>query len=58
MSGAIGYVGPEPKMPQAINSFLEDFSNLGVRIQKARLQEILKAAYTYRDNRLELEFRS
>ena len=45
-------------MPQAINSFLEDFSNLDVRIQKARLQEILKAAYTYRDNRLELEFRS
>ena len=46
------------RMPEAISGFLEDFKTLDVRIQKARLQEILRAAYVSRDNRLELEFRS
>ena len=46
------------RMPEAISGFLEDFKTLDVRIQKARLQEILRAAYVSRDNRLELELRS
>lgn len=46
------------RMPEDISGFLEDFKTLDVRIQKARLQEILRAAYVSRDNRLELEFRS
>jgi hypothetical protein len=44
-------------LPQAIRSFLDDFQELDVRQQKAQLQTILKAAYVYRDDRLELEFR-
>jgi len=45
------------RMPDAIKSFLEDFEALDVKIQKAKLQTILKAAYVYRDNSIEIEFR-
>jgi site-specific DNA recombinase len=45
------------KVPVAVRSFLEDFSKLDVRQAKAILQTILKAAYVYRDGRIELEFR-
>jgi len=45
------------RMPEAIRAFIEDFQELEPRIQKAHLQMILKAAYVYRDNRIELEFR-
>jgi site-specific DNA recombinase len=44
------------RMPSAINSFVEDFGALEVRIQKARLQEILKAVHVHRDV-IEVEFR-
>ena len=43
--------------PGAIQSFLADFESLDVRHQKAQLQAILKSAYVYRDDRIELEFR-
>lgn len=46
------------KMPAAIRSFTEDFGNMDVRVAKAHLQEILRAAHVYRDDRLELEFRT
>ena len=45
------------RLPGAIKSFLEDFESLDVRHQKAQLQAILKSAYVYRDERIELEFR-
>ena len=44
------------RMPVAIRSFVEDFGRLDVRVQKARLQEILKAVHVRR-NALEVEFR-
>ncbi len=44
-------------MPAAIASFLTDFESLDVRHQKAQLQAILKSAYVYRDDKIELEFR-
>ena len=43
-------------MPVAIRSFVEDFGRLDIRVQKARLQEILKAIHVHRDT-LEVEFR-
>jgi site-specific DNA recombinase len=46
------------RIPEAIRSFLEDFQGMEARLQKARLQTILKAAHIYRDSRIELEFRS
>jgi len=45
------------RLPGAIRSFLEDFESLDVRHQKAQLQAILKSAYVFRDERIELEFR-
>ena len=45
------------RVPGAIQSFLADFESLDVRHQKAQLQAILKAAYVFRDERIELEFR-
>ena len=44
------------RLPGAIKSFLEGFESLDVRHQKAQLQAILKSAYVYRDERIELEF--
>jgi hypothetical protein len=44
-------------MPVAIRSFVEDFGRLDVRVQKARLQEILKAVVVDKDT-LEVEFRA
>ena len=44
-------------LPGAIRSFLEDFQEMDVRVQKAHLQTILKAAHVYRDGRIELELR-
>jgi len=45
------------KAPVEIRSFFEDFQELDIQQQKARLQQILKAAYIWNDNRIELEFR-
>ena len=45
------------RMPVAIRSFVEDFGRLDVRVQKARLQEILKAVHVHRES-LEVEFRT
>ena len=44
-------------LPVKVQSFLEDFQGMDVRHQKAQLQAILKTAYVYRDDRIELEFR-
>ena len=50
------------RLPQQINSFLEDFQQMDVRRQKAHLQTILKAAYVKRDEdrvtAIGLEFRT
>ncbi len=48
-------VSTAERLPGAIKSFLADFESLDVRHQKAQLQAILKSAYVYRDERLELE---
>ena len=45
-------------MPAAIRSFVDDFASMDVRVAKAHLQEILKAAHVNRGDRIELEFRS
>ncbi len=50
-------VSTAERLPQAIQSFLTDFESLDVRHQKAQLQAILKSAYVFRDERIELEFR-
>ena len=50
-------VATAERLPGAIQSFLADFETLDVRHQKAQLQAILKSAYVYRDDRIELEFR-
>jgi hypothetical protein len=50
-------VSTAERLPGAIKSFLADFESLDVRHQKAQLQAILKSAYVYRDERIELEFR-
>ena len=52
-----GKVSSAERMPAAIRMFTEDFATLDVRVAKAHLQEILKAAHVYRDDRIELEFR-
>jgi hypothetical protein len=57
LEGQRGRVAAAKGLPEAIRSFLEEFQELDVRRQKAQLQTILKAAYVYRDDRLELEFR-
>ena len=44
------------ELPRRIGTFLEDFTGLVVRRQKAHLQTILRAAHVFRDGRLELEF--
>ena len=44
-------------LPQSIKTFLGAFEGLEIRQQKAHLQTILKAAYVYRNGRIELEFR-
>ncbi len=41
-----------------MRSFLEDVQAFDTRRAKALLQTILQAAHTYRDGRIELEFRS
>ena len=46
------------ELPVQVGSFIEDFEQLDVRRQKARLQEILKAVHVSRDGTLELEFRA
>ena len=50
-------VSTAERLPGAIQSFLADFESLDGRHQKAPLQAILKSAYVYRDERIELEFR-
>ncbi len=50
-------VSTAERLPGAIKSFLTDFESLDVRHQKAQLQAILKSAYVYRDDKIELEFR-
>ncbi len=50
-------VSTAERLPGAIQSFLTDFESLDVRHQKAQLQAILKSAYVFRDERIELEFR-
>ena len=45
------------KVPQLVMNFMEAFQAMDLRQQKAQLQTILKAAYIYRDGRIELEFR-
>ncbi len=50
-------VSTAERLPGAIKSFLTDFESLDVRHQKAQLQAILKSAYVFRDERIELEFR-
>jgi len=44
-------------LPAQIRDFRTQFAELPVRKAKALLQSILQAAYVYRDNRVELEFR-
>ncbi len=50
-------VSTAERLPGAIQSFLADFESLDVRHQKAQLQAILKSAYVFRDDKIELEFR-
>ncbi len=50
-------VSTAERLPGAIKSFLADFEGLDVRHQKAQLQSILKSAYVFQDERIELEFR-
>lgn len=45
-------------LPEQIRSFTESFEKLDTPRAKAILQVILKAAYIWNDNRIELEFRS
>jgi site-specific DNA recombinase len=45
------------QLPQMVKDFVDAFQSLTIRQQKAELQTILKAAYLYRDGRIELEFR-
>lgn len=45
-------------LPEQIRSFTESFEKLETPRAKAILQTILKAAYIWNDNRIELEFRS
>ena len=45
------------RIPAEIQSFLEDFQGLDIRIRKAHLQTILQSAYVHRDKRIEVEFR-
>ena len=45
------------RVPGEIKTFIEAFQATDPRQQKAQLQTILKAAYIYRDGRIELEFR-
>jgi site-specific DNA recombinase len=44
-------------VPVKVRSFLEDFQGMDVRQAKAILQGIVKAAYVFKDGRIELEFR-
>ncbi len=53
-----GKVIASENIPKAIGSFLEDFEKMNIRVAKAHLQTILKAVHTYRDDRIEIEFRS
>ena len=53
-----GKASSADRAPAAIKSFVKDFGSMDVRLAKAHLQEILKAAYIYRDDRIELEFRT
>ncbi len=50
-------VSTAERLPGAIASFLSDFESLDVRHQKAQLQAILKSAFVFRDDRIEVEFR-
>lgn len=45
------------RVPDEIKAFIEAFQAMDVHQQKAKLQTIIKAAYIYRDGRIELEFR-
>ncbi|MDD5094651.1 MAG: zinc ribbon domain-containing protein [Dehalococcoidia bacterium] len=46
------------RVPVQIQSLFEDFNTLDIRLQKARLQEIVKAISLFsNDDRLEIEFR-
>ena len=45
-------------IPTAVGSFLVDFQSMDIRKQKSQLQTLLKAIHVYRDDRLELEFRT
>ena len=44
-------------LPERIRSFTESFEEMDTPRAKAILQTILKAAYVWNDNRIELEFR-
>ena len=50
-------VSTAERLPGAIQSFLADFESLAVRHQKAQFQSILKPAYVFRDDGIELVFR-
>jgi site-specific DNA recombinase len=45
------------RLPETIKTFVDAFQTMDPRQQKAQLQTILKAAYVYRDGRIELDFR-
>ena len=49
-------VSTAERLPGAIASFLADFESQDVRHQN-QLQSILRSAYVFRDERIELEFR-
>ena len=54
----LGFLRRDRTLPTRVGSFLEDFQSLDVRRAKALLQTILKAAHVYRDDRIELSFRT
>jgi site-specific DNA recombinase len=45
------------RVPVEVRSFLEDFRELDVRQQKARLQSLIKTVLFHTDGRLDIEFR-
>ena len=51
-----GHESPLERLLGAIKSFLPDLEGLDIRHQEAQLQDILEAAYVFRDDKIELEF--
>ncbi|MCH8281350.1 MAG: recombinase family protein [Chloroflexi bacterium] len=52
-----GITSAAERLPGEIKTFLEDFQGMDVRRQKSHLQTLLKAAYVYGHDTIELEFR-